>query len=130
VFHQDLEDDNLIPPDHPDVNADIQSQIDDIVHEYSDIFGDKLQQNAPVRDDMPEVIPIIPGSRVPNRPLYRYSPAEQSEIETQVRAMLEQGLVEPSTSPYGAPVLLVKKPDGSWRFCVNYRALNQVTIKC
>jgi hypothetical protein len=78
---------------------------------------------------MPEVIPIIPGSRVPNRPLYRYSPAEQAEIEKQVRAMLEQGLVEPSTSPYGAPVLLVKKPDGSWRFCIDYRALNQVTVK-
>jgi len=69
------------------------------------------------------------GSKIPNRPLYRYSPVEQAEIERQVHIMLEQKLIEPSTSPYGAPVLLVKKPDGTWRFCVDYRALNSITVK-
>jgi hypothetical protein len=78
---------------------------------------------------MPEVIPIMLGAKIPNKPLYRYSPIEQQEIERQVQVMLEQKLVEPSTSPYGAPVLLVKKPDGSWRFCVDYRALNAITVK-
>jgi putative transposase len=72
---------------------------------------------------------IPPGGRIPNGSLYSYSPAERNEIEKQVRAMLEQGLVEPSTSTYGAPFLLVKKHDGAWRFCVDYRALNQITIK-
>ena len=78
---------------------------------------------------MPEVIPTPDFLKIPNRPLRRYSPIEQSEIERQVQEMLEQGIIEPSTSPYGSPVLLVKKPDGSWRFCVDYRALNAVTVK-
>jgi hypothetical protein len=113
----------------PDVQASHQEKLKEILNNFPDVFGDTLHQDAPVRPDMPEVIPLIPGSKIPNRPLYRYSPIEQAEIERQVEAMLEQGLVEPSISPFGAPVLLVKKPDGSWRFCVDYRALNQITVK-
>jgi Reverse transcriptase (RNA-dependent DNA polymerase) len=78
---------------------------------------------------MPEVIPIIPGSKIPNRPMFRYSPQESAAIEAEVKKLLEQKIIQPSTSPYGASVLLVKKPDGSWRFCVDYRALNAVTVK-
>ena len=61
--------------------------------------------------------------------MFRYSPLEVAEIERQVQLMIEQGLIEPSTSPYGAPILLVKKKDGSWRVCIDYRALNKITIK-
>ena len=122
-----LEDDLAPPPSEvPDQYRDGLAQILD---QYSDIFGSVLYQSAPVRDNMPEVIPIIPGSKPSNRPLYRYSPLEVQEIEKQVKAMLEQNLIEHSTSPYGAPVLLVKKPDKTWRFCVDYRALNAITIK-
>lgn len=119
---------NTLTP-HPDLQAQHHHTLQDMQHTFSDIFGTKLHQDGDVRPDMPEVVPLIVGSKIPNRPLYRYSPVEQAEIEKQVQAMLEQGLVEPSASPFGAPVLLVKKPDGSWRFCVDYRALNQVTIK-
>ncbi|EPS59216.1 hypothetical protein M569_15593 [Genlisea aurea] len=117
------------PKPNPDLTEEEQAQLKDLLEEFKDIFGDKLQVTAPVRHDMPEVIPIQPGARIPNRPLYRYSPVEQKEIERQVQQMLQQGIIEPSTSPYGAPVLLVKKPDNTWRFCIDYRGLNQVTVK-
>ena len=116
-------------PEESVVPPHLKAELEKTLEEYADIFGSKLQQTAPVRENMPEVIPIIPGSKPVNRPLYRYSPAEVKEIEAQVKAMLEQNLIEHSTSPYGAPVLLVKKPDGSWRFCVDYRGLNAITVK-
>jgi hypothetical protein len=60
---------------------------------------------------------------------YRYPAAHKDELEQQCAAMIDQGIVRRSDSPFSSPVLLVKTPDGSWRFCVDYRALNALTIK-
>jgi hypothetical protein len=60
---------------------------------------------------------------------YRYPTAHKDELERQCAAMIDQGIVRRSDSPFSSPVLLVKKPDGSWRFCVDYRALNALTVK-
>ena len=60
---------------------------------------------------------------------YRYPQLQKDELETQCEAMMQQGIIRPSTSPFSAPVLLVKKQDSSWRFCVDYRALNAATVK-
>jgi hypothetical protein len=60
---------------------------------------------------------------------YRYSPTQKDEIEGQVQEMLTNGIIKPSHSPFASPVILVKKKDGSWRFCVDYRQLNNITVK-
>jgi hypothetical protein len=74
-------------------------------------------------------IPLIPGSVPINAKPYRYSPFHKSEIERQVSELLKAGLIVPSVSPFASPVLLVQKKDESWRFWVDYRKLNSLTIK-
>ena len=70
-----------------------------------------------------------PGTTPPSRPPYRLSPKEQEELELQVKDLLDQQFIRPSSSPYGAPVLFVPKKDGRWRLCIDYRALNKQTVK-
>ncbi|XP_039811591.1 uncharacterized protein LOC120674480 [Panicum virgatum] len=74
-------------------------------------------------------IPLIPGARPVNIRPYRYPPALRDEIEKQVADMLQKGLMQPSSSSFSSPILLVKKKDGSYRFCVDFRHLNALTMK-
>ena len=60
---------------------------------------------------------------------YRYAPVLKDEIERQVNDMLNNGLIQPSASPFSSSVLLVKKKDNTWQFCVDYRFLNAITVK-
>ena len=59
---------------------------------------------------------------------YRMAPAELKELKTQLQELVDRGFIRPSISPWGAPVLFVKKKDGTWRLCIDYMQLNKVTI--
>ena len=74
-------------------------------------------------------IELIPGTEPISIPSYRMEPVELKELKAQLEELLSKGFIRPSTSPWGAPVLFVKKKDGHLRLCIDYRQLNQVTIR-
>ncbi|GJV47018.1 retrovirus-related pol polyprotein from transposon 17.6 [Tanacetum coccineum] len=74
-------------------------------------------------------IDLIPGATPVARAPYRLAPSEMQELSNQLQELADRGFIRPSTSPWGAPVLFVKKKDGSFRMCIDYRELNKLTIK-
>ena len=99
-----------------------------VVNEYPDVFPDKLLV-MPSERDIEFSIDLVPGtSPIAKRP-YRMVASELAELKKQLEELQQSGFIRPSSSPWGAPVLFVKKKDGSMRMCVDYRALNEVTIK-
>ncbi|GJV10246.1 putative reverse transcriptase domain-containing protein [Tanacetum coccineum] len=76
-----------------------------------------------------DVSVILPGAAPVARAPYRLAPSEMKELSEQLKELLEKGFIRPSSSPWGAPVLFVKKKDGSFRMCIDYRKLNKLTVK-
>jgi len=99
-----------------------------VVDEYADVFPDEIPEFPPSRD-VDFSIDLIPGAGPVSMAPYRMTPAELAELEKQIEDLLEKKFIRLSASPWGAPVLLVKKKDGSSRLCVDYRQLNKLTIK-
>ena len=74
-------------------------------------------------------IDLIPGANPVAKSPYRLAPSEMQELSNQLQELLDKGFIRPGFSPWGAPVLFVKKKDGSFRMCIDYRELNKLTIK-
>ncbi|KAJ9520727.1 hypothetical protein QJQ45_007586 [Haematococcus lacustris] len=106
----------------------VSAPVKRLINEYHTIFSEELRGLPPTRK-VAHTIPLEPGAKPPFRPMYRMSPAELQEVERQIKELLAHDLIEPSSSPFGAPVLFVTKADGSLRMCIDYRALNKVTVK-
>ena len=100
-----------------------------IIEEYRDVFPDDLPKVLPPSRMVDFEIHIIPGHAPPNQAPYRLSPKELEELHKQIEDLLEHGFIRESQSPYASPVLFVKKHDGTQRMCVDYRALNRITVK-
>ena len=101
--------------------------VDDIpiVREFPDVFPDDIAGLPPNRD-VEFTIDFIPRTEPISIPPYRMAPAELRELKAQLEEFLSKGFIRPSISPWGAPVLFLKKKDGSLRLCIDYRQLNRV----
>ncbi|KAL5775879.1 hypothetical protein ACOSP7_013436 [Xanthoceras sorbifolium] len=98
------------------------------VCDFSDVFPEELPDLPPERE-VEFVIDVIPGTAPISIAPYRMAPAELKELKLQLQELLDKGFIRPSVSPWEAPVLFVKKKDGSMRLCIDYRQLNKLTIK-
>nr|CAD1839664.1 unnamed protein product [Ananas comosus var. bracteatus] len=99
-----------------------------VVREFQDVFPAELPGMPPDRE-IEFVVDLVPGTTPISKAPYRMAPAELTELRAQLQDLFDKGFIRPSVSPWGAPVLFVKKKDGSLRLCVDYRELNKVTIK-
>jgi len=114
----------------PAADKPLPPDIAKLISFYPDVFSQKPRYGGSLIKLDHEVIPLIPGTKPIFRPMFRYSPLELEEMQRQVKILLEMGSIEPSTSPYGAPVLFVKKPRSTaLRMCIDMRALNSKTIR-
>ena len=99
-----------------------------VVKEFPDVFPDDLPGLPPDRE-IDFQIELAHGTEPISRAPYRMAPAELKELKVQMEEMVNKGFVRPSTSPWGASILFVKKNDGIMRLCIDYRELNKVTIR-
>jgi hypothetical protein len=113
----------------PNKEVVLPAEIEQLLADYMDVVPEEVPQGLPPMRDIQHAIDFIPGAVIPNRPAYRMSPQEHTEVQRQVEELLKKGLVRESVSPCAVPAILVPKKDGSWRMCVDSRAVNKITIK-
>ncbi|GJZ10909.1 putative reverse transcriptase domain-containing protein, partial [Tanacetum coccineum] len=99
-----------------------------IVRDFPEVFPEDLLGLPPTRQ-VEFHIELIPGAAPVARAPYRLAPAEMKELAEQLKELSNKCFIRPSSSPWGAPILFVKKKDGSFRMCIDYRKLNKLTVK-
>ena len=105
----------------------VSPKVREIIQRYHKRFSGR--KGPPPDRGIGHVINEVPGSNPVYRAPYRLSPAEVAELEKQIKELITLGLIEPSTSPYGAPILFAPKPQGGLRMCCDWRKLNSQTVK-
>lgn len=106
----------------------VNPAISELLNEFQDVFAEPTTL-PPFRENHNHKIPLLEGSNPVNQRPYRYALYQKNEIDKMVQELLMAGTIQTSSSSYASPVVLVKKKDGTWRLCVDYRALNSLTVK-
>lgn len=99
-----------------------------VIQEFSDVFPEEVPGLLPKRD-IDFTIELVPGAAPVSRAPYRMSVPELTELKMQLQELLDKKYIRPSVSPWGAPVLFIKKKEGTLWMCMDYRQLNKLTIK-
>ncbi|XP_010531750.2 PREDICTED: uncharacterized protein LOC104807978, partial [Tarenaya hassleriana] len=107
----------------------IPTEVRKVLNDFYDVMPEELPKKLPPRRGIDHAIELAPGAKPPAMAPYRMAPPELAELKRQLEDLLDAGYIQPSKAPYGAPVLFQKKKDGSLRMCIDYRALNKVTVK-
>jgi len=111
-----------------DIASTLPAPVTNLLQEFRDVFPSEIPPGLPPIRGIEHQIDLIPGASLPNRAAYRANPEETKEIQCQVQDHLDRRYVRESLSPCSVPVILVPKKDGSWRMCVDCRAINNITI--
>ena len=106
------------------------SKLEDIrvVRGYPDVFPNELPR-LPLEREIEFGIELLSGTKPISIPPYRMTPIELKELKEQLQDLLNRSFIQPSTSPWGASILFMKKKDGLLYLCIDYHKLNKVTIK-
>ncbi|GJX72871.1 hypothetical protein Tco_0311466 [Tanacetum coccineum] len=99
-----------------------------VICNFLEVFPEELPGLPPPRQ-VEFRIDLVPGAALVARAPYRLAPSEMKELSVQLQELLEKGFIRPSSSPWGVPMLFVKKKDRSFRMCIDYRELNKLTVK-
>ncbi|KAJ4811165.1 polyprotein [Rhynchospora pubera] len=118
LFKSELEE-KVITPVEPELGG--------ILTDFSDVFQEP--STLPPHREVDHQIPLLPNTQPINQRPYRHSYFQKLEIEKIIEELLKNNFIQPSTSPFASPIILVKKKDNSWRLCIDYRKLNSCTVK-
>ena len=108
---------------------DVPKEIRGVLDAYQDIMPAKLPSKLPPRREVDHKIELESGTRPPSMGPYRMAPPKLEELRKQLKELLDDRYIRLSKAPYGTPVLFQKKHDRSLRLCIDYRALNRITVE-
>ncbi|GJS58023.1 hypothetical protein Tco_0652807 [Tanacetum coccineum] len=119
----------LVIVEKNEIISEAPLQVQPLLREFTYVIPGDIHHGLPAIRDIQHCIDFIPGSAIPNRPAYRMNPKEFAELQRQVTELPEKGLIPESMSPCAVPALLVPKHEGTFRMCIDSRAVNKITIK-
>jgi len=111
------------------LDSSIPSVAVSLLQEFDDIFSKDIPSGIPPLKGIKHQIDLVPEASIPNRPAYRSNLEKTKELQRQVDELMMKGYIHESMSPCVVPVVLVSKNDGTWRMCVDCRAVNNITVK-
>jgi hypothetical protein len=127
VYHLAFENSKICRSEEANPNTTVPAEIKQLLDQYSNIFASKVSF-PPIRASSHSIL-LLPGATPIHIRPYRYTSTLKNEIERHLQEMLQAGLIQHSSKPFSSPMLLVKKKDNTYRFCVDYKYLNDITKK-